>query len=161
MLPGGWSLQQIVEESMALLMQRLGTFAYYDADDLRQEIAIIILNASDKFDASKVKNCSKQYYFTCVSNRLRNLHRDKNSKIVDVAQGGNIYDLDEDLHPTDTATHNNIMTNDLFSYVTARIPPSLMADFQQMMKSGGEGVTPYKKGKIRIHVRLLIKRYNG
>jgi hypothetical protein len=160
-LPGGWTLQMMVEESMALLMQKYGTFAYYDENDLRQEIAIIILRVAEKYDAAKVKNCGKQFYFTCVTRALINLHRDVNAKIVDAAQGGSlIHDLDEELHPVDNSTWNDIMTREIFAYVEMRMPKQLTADFKYMLHTGGEGMTPYKKRQVRNWVKTLIQRYN-
>lgn len=158
-IPGGFTLDEIVEQALSLLMRKFPPFAYYDIDDLRQEVAVTIYKAAEKYDANKVKNSPKQYYFVCVTNRLKNLQRDVASKIIDDAQGGHIHETEEEEHVPDNSFLNDIMTKDLIDYVTSRMPDKFSAAFLSMLYGGGKEISSYKKGEVRKRVRILIKRY--
>lgn len=66
---------EILHKNMCARFARHFKFAMYDIDDIKQEIALMILDGIQRFDASK--SSLKTFIWRHVYNRLLNLRRDK------------------------------------------------------------------------------------
>ena len=56
-------------------LKKTKAFAFFEEEDIKQEVRLICFNALEKFDESK--SSVRTYLWSCVTNRLNNLKRDK------------------------------------------------------------------------------------
>lgn len=128
-------------------------FGYYDADDISQEIWVIVNRVSEKYDASRSKN-PKTFFNVATENALRNLKRD--THIVD-----NINICDRPIDQLDNSFEEFLELRDLVEYLIVNIPPRFRQPFIAMINQGGDGLSSYMKTKVRDAVSKLLERYRN
>lgn len=124
-------------------------FAYYDSDDISQEIWISVQKAVGRFDPSRVNKRALQFFNVVTENALKNLKRD--NRIID-----NINIADRPILKEDRTDIEEIEANELYMHIYKRLPDNLKNPFEKMVKYGGEGVSSYLKSKVRTAVLSIL-----
>jgi hypothetical protein len=146
---GGIDTVQMAQD-MSRMKARRYEFAYYDADDISQEIWLIVNKASEKYDSERTMN-PKSFFNVATENALRNLKRD--TRIVD-----NINIHDKPVDQLDNSFEEFLELRDLVEYLVVNIPKKLRKPFMMMINQGGDGLSSYTKSKIRDAVTDLLKK---
>lgn len=140
-------------QDMSRMKARRYEFGYYDADDIAQEIWLIVNRASEKFDSERTMN-PKSFFNVATENALRNLKRD--TRIVD-----NINIHDKPIDQLDNSFEEFLELRDLIEYLIVNIPARLRKPFIQMINQGSDGLSSYMKTKVRDAVTRLMEKYRN
>lgn len=165
-------------EAIAERKRRTGAFAYFQGDDIAQEVWCICLRAIEEYDATKGK--LEHYLARCVENRLKNLRRDryfrppndnldKNGEtrdrinIVnalplgggDIAEGGSA--LCSSMQRTQP--HDVLMAQELREQIEARLPEEVLPDFQRMLD--GDRLSAVRRERVRAAVTEALEDIDG
>jgi DNA-directed RNA polymerase specialized sigma24 family protein len=140
-----------ISEELARMKAYKNMFAYYDRDDIAQEIWLSVNKASAKFDPSRVTKKALQFFNVVSENALKNLKRD--NRIID-----NVSITDTPIKE-DESFASEVRAKEMLSFILEKLPPSLHAPFMRMVEYGGEGVTQYIKTKIRTNVLRILEEY--
>lgn len=140
-----------VIERLAKSRSSKGAFAYYESDDIYQEIWCMCLEALDKYDSAigPIEN----YLVVHVTNRLKNLRRDRyfrpgrdifssglawtRMNLVNALpfDGGDIADCGVLLCSTSVSTDpiEYILCNETLIYIRERLPANLLEPFEELI----------------------------
>jgi len=156
-----------------------GSFAYYEDSDIAQEIWIFCLEALNRFNADKAQNLpienQIEHFLNChVSNRLKNLMRDKyfrpekdpsqqkhsktrinlinalpidmcNYEKNDVVLAGGYYSHDPISH---------LITEELKEYILGKLPDDLKEAFRLLV--GGNKVNKKIKNALQDEIIIIL-----
>ena len=129
------------------------TFAYFDSEDISQEIWLAIHKASGRFDPSRVRNKNLSFFNVVTENALKNLKRDR--RIID-----NVNLSTEPSNP-DTSFEDELAASELYEYIKMNLDGSLHDALDRIIFYGGEGVSSYTKTKIRKSILDILEGYDG
>jgi len=153
-LPSGTSVDIIkMSSDMSRMKAKKFSFGYFDAEDISQEIFLIVDKVSSKFDPTRSKN-PKTFFNVATENALKNLRRD--IRIID-----NINIHDKPIDQLDNSFEEFLQLRDLIEYLIVNISPKLRPGLIRLINSGGDGLTSYMKTKIRDAVTKLLEDYRN
>lgn len=140
-------------EEMSRIKASKYSFAYYDRDDIAQEIFLIVDKAAPKFDPARTKN-PKTFFNVATENALKNLRRD--TRIAD-----NINIHDRPIEQLDNSFEEFMELRDMVEYLVVNMPDKLREPLAKMINLGGEGVSQYMKTKVRTAAMRLLEKYHN
>ena len=130
-------------------------FAYYDPDDISQEIWLSVNKSAKKFDPERVPEGKRTISFFNVAseNAIKNLKRD--NRVIDNVNLGDTPVIREDI-----SVAGELRAREMRDFIMDRLPPKLQEPFKRMIEYGGEGVSQYIKTKIRTTVLRILEEFN-
>lgn len=158
------------------------TFAYYQSDDISQEVWVLCLDALDRFDISKASTPKlpdqiERYLNSHVSNRLKNLMRDKyfrpdakgSEKRHAVARMNLVNALPIDLFNQDECTslgasshigdpEQILMTIEMIEYIMDRLPSELIEPFMSIID--GNKIHRSVASTVQEKTREILRNWN-
>ncbi len=126
-------------------------FAYYDRDDISQEIWLIVDKIAPKFDPERAKN-PKSFFNVATENALKNLRRD--TRIAD-----RINIPDRNIDQIDNSFEETADLHEMVEYLIFNIPEKLKEPLMTMINQRGEELSQYMKAKVRKAVERLMERF--
>jgi DNA-directed RNA polymerase specialized sigma24 family protein len=140
-----------ISVQLAKMKARRHSFAYYDAEDIAQEIWLAVNKASGKFDPARTYDDRGQIQFFNIAteNALRNLRRD--NKVKD-----DVNISDSTMDKQCAGFEEDVMAADLAAFIRTSIPTELLKYFDLMLSGYSERVPSYTKQKIRSYVSRLL-----
>lgn len=125
-------------------------FAYYDVDDIAQEIWLAVNKSAGRFDPSRVRKKPLQFFNVATENALKNLKRDNQ-----VADNVNI--AGQPIIKEDASFEEDVKARELYNHIKSKLPTQLHKPFDLMIYNGAEGVSQYIKTKIRTLVLEILQ----
>lgn len=157
-------------EAIAERKRRTGAFAYFQGDDIAQEVWLICLRAVGEYDSTKGK--LENYLARCVENRLKNLRRDryfrppagsidKNGQTRDRINIVNALPLGygDIVSKRNSQPDENMAAEELRGQIESRLHEEILPDFQRMLD--GERVTGARAERVRDAVTAALEEING
>ncbi len=164
--------------------RRRNVFAYYDSNDVKQEIWVLCLQALDKFDPTKVspgipiKKQIEHFLNNHVSNRMKNLKRDKYFRPQPIKSGVNrakirmdlvnalpldICETKEGIIPLGSASRNHdpvshSLAKETIEFIEFRLPPHLKTPFIDLLS--GNKVSNPTKIKLQELIKEILSELN-
>ena len=150
------------------------SFAYFEPDDISQEMWIAIQHASGKFDPTKSMS-PKPYFNVVTENAMKNLKRDAVGMTTCPDCGGEAPQWCRGcrgkgkvprnwvvIDPTtirceDNSFKEQMAADELHEYLSANLSPRLQPIFEEMAR--GQRVSDYMKKLVRLEVAEILKRY--
>jgi DNA-directed RNA polymerase specialized sigma24 family protein len=147
--PSGIDIIQMTSH-MSRIKAKKFAFGHYDAEDISQEIFLIINKVCPKYDPSRSKN-PKTFFNVATENALKNLRRD--TRIID-----NINIHDRPIDQLDNSFEEFLELKNLIEYLVVNIKPKLRSALIAMINQGGAGLAQYTKTKVREAVSKLLEQ---
>ncbi len=149
------------------------TFAYFEPDDISQELWIAVNHASGKYDPTR--STPKPFFNVVTENAMKNLKRDSVGLTLcpdcegigdkwcrgcrgkgKVPRSWVVIDP-YTIRDVDNSFTEEMAANELYEYILANISPKLQSPFKEM--ANGRNVSAYLKKKVREEVEEIMKEY--
>lgn len=168
--PSGITVEEVMDiaENLERMKASSNVFAYYDRDDIAQEIRLCCLLVMDSFDPDRVNKKPIQFFNVCTENWLRNLKRNVATRMPKPIDSINKLDdnpmnnlrvplvTSMDMEIPDNSFQEEVVATDLKNSIESKLPKKLLYYYQLIINGSGEQLTPYVRKKVKDAVAKIL-----